>query len=81
MSLFAPKEQYLTYGSFLEGRKNSYQIEGLCYEVFLNNCGSELREPMLLFLSSGWPWWQDSLFLHFVSACLGCFFCFQWKMF
>lgn len=65
-----PREQYLTYGSFLEGRKNSYQIEGLCYKVFLNNCGNELSEPMLLSLSSGWPWWQDFLFLHFGSACL-----------
>jgi len=64
------QEHYVAYGCFLEGIKNSYQIEVLCYKVFLNNCGSELSEPMLLSLSCGWPWWQDFLFLHFGSACL-----------
>lgn len=72
-----PQEQYLTYGNFLEGRRYSYQIGGLCYEVFLNDCGSELSEPMLLSLSSGWPQWQDFLFFHFGSARLVWFVCFQ----
>lgn len=63
-----PPKQYLTHGSFLEGTKKSYQIESSCYKVFLNNRGSELSEPKLLPLSSGWPWWQEFLFLHFGSA-------------
>lgn len=52
-----PQEQYLIYSSFLEikGNKNTYQI-GLCYKFFLNDCGSESCEAMLLYLSSGWPW-------------------------
>ena len=72
-----PQEQYLTYDSFLEGRNYSYQIGDLCHEVFLNNCGSKLSEPMLLSLSSGWPWWQNFLFFHFGSARLVRFVRFQ----
>lgn len=52
---FGPQEQYLIYSSFLEGNKNTYQIE-LCYKFFLNDCGTESCQPMLLYLSSGWPW-------------------------
>lgn len=74
-----PQEQYLIYSSFLEGNKNAYQI-GLCYKFFSNDCGSESWEPMLLYLSSGWPWWQDFLFLRFHSESLLWFLCFQQKL-
>lgn len=78
--MFGLQEQYVTYSSFLEGIKKSYQIEGLCYKVFVNNCDIELSEPMLSSLSSSWPWWQDIPFFLFGSAHFVEFVCFHSKM-